>query len=404
MKPPYIKDFEKLGFGIFVHFGLFSLLGKGEWFYKNGRSKEVKSYFTDEFANKFNPKKDWAIKIVKKAKKIGAKYITLTTKHHEGYCLYDSKGLTNWDCMNLGPKRDLVKEFVDACNQEGIVPFFYHALLDWHHEDYQNNFPKYIDYLNNSIEILCKNYGKIGGFWFDGFWDKPNENWQFDRLYELIRKYQPTAMIINNTGLSATGEVSHYEIDSVTFERGKPFVVSSSDGKERAGEMCEVFGEHWGYAKDDINFKPISEIINSLLECRYCNCNFLLNVGPKGDGSLRDLDKCYLDAIGYWIRRNKNFIYNVKRANLEMENAYVLQDDKYFYAIIKNVPMSSDVNVQLGHEMPTIKLKEYKIMNATYLDIGERVTLNEDKSSFKLNPFFYGSALSTRVVRFKIKK
>ena len=158
MKPDYIKRFEELGLGMFVHFGLYSMIGKGEWIYLCNNDHKIKEqYFTKDFANKFNPKKDWAIKLVRLAKKGGAKYITLTTKHHEGFFLYDSKGLTSWDSMHLGPKRDLVKEFVDACNKEGIVPFFYHALLDWHNEDYKNNFPKYLDFLYSSVELLCKN-------------------------------------------------------------------------------------------------------------------------------------------------------------------------------------------------------------------------------------------------------
>jgi len=403
MKPEYIRRFEELGFGIFVHFGLYSVIGKGEWHYFCDPKADKNYYFSDDFANKFNPKKDWAIKLVKEAKKAGAKYITLTTKHHEGFFLYDSKGLTSWDAINLGPKRDLIREFVDACNQEGIVPFFYHALLDWHDPNYEKDFPKYIDFLIKSVEVLCKNYGKIGGFWFDGFWNKPNENWEFDKLYKTIRKYQPDAMIINNTGMSETGVVGHYEIDSVTFERGNPRQISSADGKERAGEMCEVFAEHWGYAKEDINYKPIKEIINTLVTCRYCNCNLLLNVGPMGNGELREMDKAYLHAVGQWLKKNKYFIYGVKKADLEVENARVLKDDKYYYAVVNDIPMAADVNVQLGQTMPVINAKGFKFKNAIYLDNKQKVALSKDKRSITLEPFVYGQAYCNRIIRFSIK-
>ncbi|MCQ3035528.1 MAG: alpha-L-fucosidase, partial [Bacilli bacterium] len=180
MKPEYIAKFEKLGLGMFVHFGLYSMIGKGEWIYANPPQVDKNYYMSAEFANKFNPKKDWAKKLVKAAKNAGAKYITLTTKHHEGFCLFDACGTTDWDALHYGPKRDLIKEYVDACNEEGIVPFFYYAILDWHRPDFDTDFKAYTDYLIDQVEILCKNYGKIGGLWFDGYWSKPGADWQFD--------------------------------------------------------------------------------------------------------------------------------------------------------------------------------------------------------------------------------
>ena len=184
----YIERFKKLGFGLFCHFGLYSKLGRGEWalhVYELNASEynaQVKSFEIAE---------DWAKRLVATAKIAGCKYITLTTRHHDGFSLFDTCGLNDFDALHSACKRDLVREFVDECNAEGIVPFFYHTLLDWHNPDYKENFPKYIDYLILSVEILCKNYGKIGGLWFDGFWDKPDADWQFDRLYATIRKYQP---------------------------------------------------------------------------------------------------------------------------------------------------------------------------------------------------------------------
>ena len=132
----YVYDFEKLGFGLFVHFGLYSVLGKGEW---------AKDHVDDKTYNKlppkFKPKKTWAKELVLTAKKAGCKYITLTTRHHDGFSLYDTKGLSCYDVTTL-IGRDLVKEFVDACNEQGIIPFFYHTLLDWYNIDYKNNFSK----------------------------------------------------------------------------------------------------------------------------------------------------------------------------------------------------------------------------------------------------------------------
>ena len=143
MKYQYVEDFKNLGFGMFVHFGVYSVLKKGEWA-KNILNIPYEEY--DKLIKKFNVTKNWAKNLVKTAKNAGCKFITLTTRHHDGFSLYDTKGLSNYDINLTKQKRDLVKEFVDACNEQGIVPFFYHTLLDWHHPDFNTNFPKYIDY------------------------------------------------------------------------------------------------------------------------------------------------------------------------------------------------------------------------------------------------------------------
>ena len=156
MSYEYIARFKKLGFGLFCHFGLYSNYGRGEWalnvYGNNGNT------YNDAMKN-FCIAEDWAKRLVATAKEAGCKYITLTTRHHEGFSLFDTCGLNEFDAPHSACKRDLVREFVDACNAEGIVPFFYHTLLDWHNPDYKENFPKYIDYLIASVEILCKNCG-----------------------------------------------------------------------------------------------------------------------------------------------------------------------------------------------------------------------------------------------------
>ncbi len=395
----YIADFEKLGFGLFVHFGLYSVQGQGEWYLTANPKADKENY--NKHPQRFNVAKNWARDLVSTAKKAGCKYITLTTRHHDGFSLYDTCGLNDFDAPHSACKRDLVREFVDECNKQGIVPFFYHTLLDWHHPDYYNNFDSYIDYLIKSVEILCTNYGKIGGLWFDGFWDKPNANWQFDRLYGTIRKHQPDAMIINNTGLSALGKVSHPEIDSVTFERGNPCFVDNSD-RPRAGEMCEVICDHWGYAKNDICFKSMKQLLNTLITCRKFNCNLLLNAGPRANGLLTPIDKQLLESMGKWIKTNKNFIYNAKSCDVTAENAIVMKDDKYYYAIITDVPMSADPNVAKARENGLVTVDTHKkLKGAIWLDSGEKVEL-ESKNSFVPRAFTYGTSLSIRVARFTL--
>lgn len=395
----YIENFKKMGFGMFNHFGLYSILGKGEWVLAQGKIDHAKY---NELTRKFKVKKDWAKQLVKTAKAAGCRYITLTTRHHDGFSLYDVKGLNDFDAPHSACGRDLIREFVDECNKEGIVPFFYHTLLDWYNPDYKNDFPKYIDYLVKSIEILCTQYGKIGGFWFDGMWDKPNDDWQEDRIYGTIRKYQPEAMIINNTGLSECGKTGHREIDSVTFERGKAFFVDTSE-KPLAGEVCEALTDHWGYAKEDICVKSPKELVEMLIDCRKFNCNLLLNTGLMGNGLIPDGEKANLLAVGKWIKVNKGFIYDVVSAGLEAENADLLTDGKYYYAVIRKVPMSADPNVANMADNRTVTIKtDKKVVSAKWLDNGKSVK-GVKKNSFPVEPFAYGYSYGARVARFELK-
>ncbi len=395
----YIENFKKMGFGMFNHFGLYSILGKGEWVLTLGKADHAKY---NELPKKFKVKKDWAKQLVKTAKAAGCRYITLTTRHHDGFSLYDTQGLNDFDAPHSACGRDLIREFVDECNKEGIVPFFYHTLLDWYNPDYKNDFPKYIDYLVRSIEILCTNYGKIGGFWFDGMWDKPNEDWQEDRIYGTIRKYQPEAMIINNTGLSECGKTGHREIDSVTFERGKAFFVDTSE-KPLAGEVCEALTDHWGYAKEDICVKSPKELVEMLIDCRKFNCNLLLNTGLTGNGLISEGEKADFLAAGKWIKVNKGFIYDAVSAGIEAENADVLTDGKYYYAVIRKVPMLADPNVARAADDRYVTIKtDKKIVSAKWLDNGKSVK-GVKKNGFSVEPFSYGYSYGARVARFELK-
>ena len=406
----YVKAFQKLGFGMFVHFGLYSTLGRGEWIYSSLKRSDKDKYF--ERIKKFKVRKDWAKKLVKTAKNAGCKYINITTRHHEGFALYDTCGLSDFDAPHSPCGRDLVREFVDECNAQGIVPFFYHTCFDWHYqkeyckatgkkienqEEYAEFFKTsdYIGYWHKCVELLCKNYGKIGGFWFDGIWACPKAEWKLDELYAMIRKYQPEAMIINNTGINDLGGVGHAEIDSVTFERGKPAFADCSD-RPRAGEMCQTVNDHWGYAEESMRYKTPKELIENLIDCRSYNGNFLLNVGPLGDGSLRAMDVCLFEFIGKWIKKNKNFIYEAAACNVKAENAIILQGEECYYAVVKDVPMQADPNVQRLKQMGRVRV-DARILSAEWLDSGEAIEVQDN--AFDVKPFPYGQSYTARVAK-----
>ena len=399
----YIKDFEKLGFGMFVHYGLYSVLSKGEW------AQKCLSIPMEEYsglAKKFNPDLDWAKQLVATAKTAGCKYITLTTRHHDGFSLYDTCGLNEWDAPHVCG-RDLVKEFVDACRSEGIVPFFYHTLLDWYEPTFESNFSSYLEYLRKSVKLLCTKYGKIGGIWFDGTWSKPGESWEEDALYGMIREHQPDAMIINNTGLSALGELGHIELDSVTFERGKPKPLNLEGARKYvASEMCQVFNSHWGYAHSDFNYKAPAELIRDLTVCRGCGSNFLLNVGPMANGTIAPLDAAILEMIGRWVNMNSEALYEPRPSGILVENKpedFILVNGSTYYLFCDKLPILSDPNVELirsaVYEDNFILNK--KIKTVTWLDNGENLAFEQVNDRVKVHtiPYRYGTHLVVRVAK-----
>lgn len=399
----YVKKFEKHGFGMFVHFGLYSALGKGEWS-KGTLQIPDEEYF--KLSADFQPVEGWADHLARVAKDAGCKYITLTTRHHDGYSLYDTCGLNDYDAPHTCG-RDLVREFVDACRKYGLVPMFYHTLLDWYEKTYYTDFQEYLKYLRRSIEILCKNYGEVGGFWFDGMWARPDDDWEEDALYGTIRKYQPEAMIINNTGLSAMGALGHIELDSVTFERGKPEAINM-DGAPKyvASEMCEVFASHWGYAKEDLNFKAPAQMIRELADCRRYGSNMLLNIGPKGDGSLRAIDEATYEIIGQWVRYYEEALRNPRPCGIEIEEKeqdFLLKDGKNYYLFCYGLPMSANVNVALSEDANYIerfRLPE-KIRSVTWLDNQVPVHFCQEGEEVVITtePFTYGRDLVVRVAK-----
>jgi alpha-L-fucosidase len=338
-----IVDFEKLGFGLFIHWGLYSQIARGEWIQKTGGvPKEEYIKLKDTFtAAKFDAKY-----IARLAKKSGMKYIVLTTRHHEGFSLYDTKGLNEFDAVHSPAGRDLVAEFITACKEEGIVPFFYHTTLDWYQEDFINNFQAYQVYLRKSIEILCTNYGEIGGFWFDGNWSNKDADWEEDALYGLIRKYQPNAMIINNSGVSKLGEQGHHELDSLTFEQGRPTQINR-EGMEKylAAEMCQTLNSHWGTSPNDINYQSTKELIETLCECRKVGANYLFNIGPNADGTISKIQEGVLEAFGQWTSYYGEAIYNTRVCNVKgTDRNFMLKDDNKYYIFVYDLSIQGDPN------------------------------------------------------------
>lgn len=401
-----VKKFEELGFGMFIHWGLYSQLKKGEWIQLITQiPKEEYVKLKDTFTAKdFD-----AAGIAKLAKKAGMKYITLTTRHHEGFSLYDTKGLNDYDAVNSPAGRDLIAEFVTACRAEGIVPFFYHTTLDWYTESYNLDFKSYLQYLRDSIEILCTNYGEIGGFWFDGNWDKPDEDWEEDELYTLIRKHQPNAIIINNTGIQMRGELGNIEIDSVTFEQGRPTPLNR-EGMEKyiAGEMCQTINNHWGMAGYDFNYKSVPYLIENLCACRKVGANYLLNVGPTADGKILKMQEATLEVMGEWMDIFGETIYKGKPSDITSKgkNFALKLDGNEEYLFIHDLDNHGHENVTVSEGGSGPRIFENvtkKIKSITWMDNDEELRFVQDIESGYLivyaTSYLYGKDLVVRVAK-----
>jgi len=404
-----VAEFENMGFGMFIHWGLYSQLGRGEWV-MDREQIPVEEY--KKLAETFTASKFDAKKIAKTAKAAGMKYITLTSRHHEGFSLYDTKGLNDYDALHTPCGRDLIREFVDACNEEGIKPFFYHTTLDWYNPDFKNDFKKYLQYLRDSVEVLCTQYGKIGGLWFDGNWSKKGADWEEDALYGVIRKHQPDAIIVNNTGLSARGEPGNLELDSVTFEQGRPTPMNREGmSKYFAAEMCHTLNAHWGHGYADFNYKSLAELIETLCACRKVGANYLLNVGPTGEGEITMLQEALLRGIGDWIRITGDAIYEGKPCGVgcvESEKNFALKKGDKLYFYVHDLAIKGDSHVTVaggGAGEKTFTGVAGKIRSIKWTDCGEALDFTQDGGTVKINctGYTYGKSLVVRVAEAELE-
>lgn len=404
-----VSDFEELGFGMFVHWGLYSQLGVGEWTYwTHKRDMNEYKLLKDSFtAEDFS-----AEELVLTAKRAGCRYITLTTRHHEGFSLYDTCGLSDFDAPHSAAGRDLIREFVDACNKHGIAPFFYHTTLDWYNPDFNNDFDAYLEYLRRSVEILCKNYGRIGGLWFDGNWSRRDADWKEDELYATIRRYQPDAIIVNNTGLEARGRVGNPEIDSVTFEQGRPTPMDR-EGMEKyiAAEMCGTLNNHWGIGKKDLDYKSPAELIENLCACRRVGANYLLNVGPTAQGGIHPFQRELMAIMGEWMELYGEAIYLGRPCTASCSDGknFVLQSEDSLYFFMHGLTQTGDANVTVEKGSGGANVFEgiwEQVEQIEWMDNGERLEFAQKDGVFSFKPtgYPYGMNTCVRVAKARIKR
>jgi alpha-L-fucosidase len=314
--------FQDAKFGMFIHWGVYSLLGQGEWVMQN-RSIPVSSY--EWLASTFNPVKFNAHDWVALAKSAGVRYITITSRHHDGFSMFATRA-TPYNIVDWTPfHRDPLKELADECHAQGIKLFFYYSQLDWHNPDYwprggtghdtgrpdTGNWDRYIDFMNAQLTELLTNYGSIGGIWFDGMWDKPDADWQLPRTYALIHRLQPATLIVpNHHQAPLPGE------DVQTFEQDLPGANTAGFNTRQIGalplETSLTMNESWGFNITDKKFKSVGDLIGYLARAAGANANLLLNIGPRPDGTIQPEAADRLRAIGEWLARNGRSIYGTR--------------------------------------------------------------------------------------------
>ncbi len=338
-EPPYAPTAENLAareafrdaqFGVFLHWGVYSVPGRGEWVMQVEKIP-IDKY--EPFAEQFDPAKFDADEWVQLFKRAGARYVTITSKHHDGFGMWDSQA-TDWDIVDRTPyKKDVLKQLAEACRRHGLKLFFYHSQLDWHHPDYyprgmtghtagrpeSGDFNKYIDFMNAQLtELLGGDYGPIAGIWFDGWWDQqskrhadhkdaaPHEtllDWRLRETYDLIHRLQPACLVGANHHVAPfPGE------DFQMFERDLPGENKGGHSRDAVVgalplETCDTLNGSWGYNAGDRNFKSVKQCVHYLVRAAGRDANFLLNVGPRPDGTIDPESAKRLEGIGQWLAK-----------------------------------------------------------------------------------------------------
>jgi alpha-L-fucosidase len=310
-------------FGMFVHWGVYSLLGQGEWVMQN---QKLPSTTYEWLATTFNPVKFDARAWVATAKAAGMRYITITSRHHDGFSMFRTKAtpynIVDWTMF----KRDPMKELADECHRQGVKLFFYYSQLDWHHPDFfprggtgaasgrpdAGDWNRYLDFMDQQLTELLTNYGPIGGIWFDGMWDKPDANWRLDRTYALIHRLQPSALIVpNHHKAPLPGE------DAQTFEQDLPGGNTAGFNTKEIGQLpletSLTMNGSWGFNLTDRRFKSLPDLIGYLVRAAGHGANLLLNVGPRPDGTFPPEAVTRLQEIGTWLKTYGPSIYGTRQ-------------------------------------------------------------------------------------------
>ena len=335
-----VEWFTRARFGMFIHFGLYSIPARGEWV----RSEEfIPNEDYDPLIHEFNPTRCDMRQWMRAIRDTGAQYVVLTAKHHDGFCLFDS-AYTDFKSTNSPAGRDLVREYLDAARECGLRAGLYFSIIDWRHPDFPHygdrqhpmrndpaygnenrNFDRYLDYMHAQVREICSNYGKLDLIWFDFSYDNlRGEAWRAMELMEMVRSLQPDVVINNRLEVSGEGygslaacKPTPYHGDFITPEKMvPPHSLVDAEGRPLVWESCVTMNEHWGYCATDNFYKPAPMLIKQLVECVSKGGNMILNIGPDGTGRIPQRSLEIMAEMGRWMDRNGQSIYGCGPAGL----------------------------------------------------------------------------------------
>ena len=386
--------FRESRFGMFIHWGLYSIPGKGEWIRSHQRLtiEEYEPYFESFNPTEYNPR-EWA----RQAKAAGMKYMVLTAKHHDGFCLFDSD-YTEYKATNTPIGKDLVKEFVEAVREEGLKVGLYFSLIDWYHKDFPKyadlnhpmrgneaykdetiDFDNYLTYLHNQVKEIVTKYGKIDILWFDySYEEMVGEKWQATKLIEMVRHYQPDVIVDNRLETSGEGfgsivtdDIQLYSGDFVSPEQIVPHEgIRNYKDDPVPWELCLTMNNNWAYNPTDHLYKSSKTLIRKLVECVSKNGNMILNVGPDALGKINSPSLAILNDFHEWMSRNGESIYGCVGAYdlPKPEWGYYTKKDNVIYAHVFEQPIGPIA-------LPGLKEEEIKRMS--FLHDGSEVKISK---------------------------
>lgn len=390
------QQFRDNRYGMFIHWGLSSVLADGEWV-MNNRNIKVEDY--KRLLRAFNPVDFDAAKWVSAAKNAGMRYIVFITRHHDGFSNWDTKQ-SDWKITNTPYGKDVLKMLAEECSKQGMQLGLYYSTLDWSRSDYpyetgrtgkgtgrteKSNYASYLQFMKNQLTELLTNYGKIMSIWFDGHWDQTNPeghadrssriDWKYPEIYELIHRLQPQCLIGNNHHLTPIpGE------DFQMFERDLPGENKSGLSFQEASalplETCETINGSWGYNITDRKYKTVSQVVQLLAGAAGRDANLLLNIGPMPSGQIQPEFVDTLAAAGQWLKQFGESIYGTRKGPLGPQPwGITTQKDKRIYLHLFNMPADKQVIIP----------GSFKIVSAKAMETGAPVKFKQQKENVVLS-------------------
>jgi alpha-L-fucosidase len=391
------RQFQDNKFGMFIHWGLSSVLADGEWVMQN---KNIKVVDYTRLRRSFNPVDFDAAQWVSTAKNAGMQYIVFITRHHDGFSNWDTK-YSDWKITNTPYRKDVLKQLADECKKQGIRLGLYYSLLDWYRTDYpyetgrtgqgtgrtaKSDYASYLQFMKNQLTELLTNYGEIMCIWFDGHWDQTAPegsadrssriDWKYNEIYGLIHKLQPNCMIGNNHHLSPLpGE------DFQMFERDLPGENKSGLSFQKAStlplETCETINGSWGYNITDRKYKTVDQVIKLLAGAAGRNANLLLNVGPMPNGLIQKEFTDTLAVAGKWLQQYGGSIYGTRGGPLTPQAwGLTTQKDKTIYIHLFAAPDNQTISWSIGKD---------KIKKVSVLGSGAAVPFKQQKETITIS-------------------